>query len=99
MKPCEKISDSHHCPVLNISSPSGSVCRECPHYTGPTVKVGLGDRVESAINFVTLGQAKRVADKIARKRGKKDCGCDKRRDQLNTFGDSIVKKFTMPKDD
>ena len=50
---------------------------------------GLGDLVESAINLVTFGQGKRIAKAVARKRGKKGCGCGKRKAALNRLGRSV----------
>ncbi len=43
----------------------------------------LGDLVEKIISIITIGQGKRIAKYIAKKLGKEDCGCDKRRDSLN----------------
>jgi len=45
--------------------------------------IGLGDLVEKVINFVTLGYGKKIATAIAKFFGYKDCGCDKRKDDLN----------------
>tara|TARA_Y100000589_G_C27080761_1_gene599502 strand:- start:398 stop:778 length:381 start_codon:yes stop_codon:yes gene_type:complete len=46
----------------------------------------LGDKLELLISWVTLGQGKRIAKAIARKRGKADCGCQKRKEALNKIG-------------
>ncbi len=50
----------------------------------------LGDLVEKLIKFITLGQGKKVATKIATLRGKEDCGCNRRQQKLNEFGDKIT---------
>ncbi len=34
----------------------------------------LGDLTEKIIRFITLGQGKKVATKVAKLRGKEDCG-------------------------
>ena len=44
---------------------------------------GLGDLIEKIITIITFGQGKRIATYIAKLRGKKDCGCDKRQEYLN----------------
>lgn len=91
MKPCDQITDAGWCPVLRIAHPTGSVCRTCPHYTGPKPPPpGLGDRIEQAIDILSLGQGKRIAQKIARKRGKSDCGCNKRKQKLNELGKRLT---------
>lgn len=46
----------------------------------------LGDKLERLIFWATLGQGKRLAGAIARKRGKADCGCQKRKEALNKIG-------------
>lgn len=43
----------------------------------------LGNLLEKIISIITIGQGKRIAKYIAKKLGKKDCGCDERRDSLN----------------
>ena len=43
----------------------------------------LGDFVEKLINFITLGQGKKVATYITKLRGKEDCGCERRKNKLN----------------
>tara|TARA_R100000995_G_C3482100_1_gene124582 strand:+ start:2302 stop:2454 length:153 start_codon:yes stop_codon:yes gene_type:complete len=45
--------------------------------------MGLGTLLEKIINVVTLGYGKRIATWVARKFGKDDCGCDKRKDKAN----------------
>jgi len=45
--------------------------------------MGLGTLLEKIINVVTLGYGKRIATWVARKLGKDDCGCDKRKDKAN----------------
>ena len=59
---------------------------------------GLGDRIERGIDILTLGQGKKIAKKVAQARGKADCGCAKRREQLNKLGDSFKTKGTPPKE-
>ena len=49
----------------------------------------LGDLTEKIIRFITLGQGKKAATKIAELRGKEDCGCDRRQKKLNDIGDTI----------
>ena len=46
----------------------------------------LGDITEALISVVTLGQGKRIAKAIAKKRGKSDCGCQARKEALNRIG-------------
>ena len=48
--------------------------------------MGLGDLVEKAINVATLGQGKKLATAIAKKRGKAGCGCQARKEKLNRLG-------------
>ena len=45
--------------------------------------IGLGDIVEKIINIITLGYGKRIATWVAKLFGHKDCGCDKRKKDLN----------------
>lgn len=45
----------------------------------------LGDLTEKLISIVTLGQGKKIATYIANLRGKEDCGCNKRKEQLNNL--------------
>ena len=47
---------------------------------------GLGDVVAWIIVILTLGQGHRIAKTIAKLRGKKNCGCKKRREALNRVG-------------
>lgn len=56
----------------------------------------LGDLVEKIIKFVTLGQGKKVATKVATLRGKEDCGCNRRQQKLNEFGDKILNPYEKP---
>lgn len=55
----------------------------------PSRKWGLGDIVEKGISLATFGQGKRLADKLARKQGKKGCGCQKRKEALNNLGKKV----------
>tara|TARA_R110002020_G_scaffold17794_2_gene62158 strand:+ start:1528 stop:1734 length:207 start_codon:yes stop_codon:yes gene_type:complete len=55
----------------------------------PPRKWGLGDLVEKGISLATFGQGKRLADKLARKQGKKGCGCQKRKEALNNLGKKV----------
>ena len=89
-KPCDQITDAGWCPVLRVAHPA-EICKTCPHYAGDRGKPppGLGDLVEAAIDRVTFGAAKAIADKVARLAGKKDCGCKKRKDRLNRLGERI----------
>ena len=45
----------------------------------------LGDLTERIISIFTFGQGKRLALYIAKLRGKEDCGCNKRKEQLNSI--------------
>ncbi len=45
----------------------------------------LGDKLETIINIITLGQGKRIATWIANKLGYEDCGCDDRKKYLNNI--------------
>lgn len=45
----------------------------------------LGDLVELIIRKITFGYGKTIAKKIAALFGYKDCGCDKRQDELNKY--------------
>lgn len=49
----------------------------------------LGDFVEKSIAIVTLGYGKRFAEYVAHKMGYKTCGCETRKEWLNTL---FVKK-------
>tara|TARA_R110000824_G_scaffold13686_2_gene59238 strand:- start:597 stop:950 length:354 start_codon:yes stop_codon:yes gene_type:complete len=95
-KPCNYQTDAGWCPVLRIGHPTGEICRSCPHYTGKQLPVGnapgLGDRIERGIDILTLGQGKKIAKKVAQARGKADCGCAKRREQLNGLGKRLTGK-------
>lgn len=51
----------------------------------PRRRIGLGDALAWAISISTLGQGKRIAKTVARIRGKKTCGCEKRRKWLNRW--------------
>ena len=55
----------------------------------PRNRMGLGDLVEKGISLATFGQGKRLADKLARKQGKKGCGCQKRKEAFNNLGKKI----------
>ena len=45
----------------------------------------LGDFLEKLISVITLGQGKRIATYIAKLRGKEDCGCERRKEELNNL--------------
>jgi hypothetical protein len=47
--------------------------------------IGLGDIVERIIRIITFGQGKKVATRVAKMFGYKDCGCDSRQEKLNKF--------------
>jgi|TARA_B100000900_G_C20373715_1_gene631497 hypothetical protein len=47
--------------------------------------IGIGDLVKKVIDVITFGQGKRIATFVARLFGYKDCGCDKRQEQLNKY--------------
>lgn len=49
----------------------------------------LGDLVEKLIAIVTLGYGLRIAKYVAKKLGYNDCGCETRKEWLNTL---FVKK-------
>ena len=46
----------------------------------------IGNFVDALIYVLTLGFGKRLATFIAHKLGYKDCGCEKRRQWLNSLG-------------
>lgn len=52
----------------------------------PKPRKGLGDIVEKAIEIATFGQGEKIAKSLARKRGRKDCGCKRRKEALNRLG-------------
>lgn len=56
---------------------------------------GLGDLVEKVISIITLGQGKKFATYIAKLRGKKDCGCNRRQNKLNKILSFNIKPKTM----
>jgi len=56
----------------------------------------LGDLTSKIISFFTLGQGKKIATKVATLRGKEDCGCDRRQQKLNEFGDKIFNPSEKP---
>ena len=45
----------------------------------------LGNLLEKLISVITLGQGKRIATYIAKLRGKEDCGCERRKEELNNL--------------
>ena len=45
--------------------------------------IGLGDLTEKIINVITFGQGKKIATWVASLFGYKDCGCDKRKENMN----------------
>ena len=45
----------------------------------------LGDLLEKLISIITLGQGKKIATYIAKLRGKEDCGCERRKEELNNL--------------
>mgnify|MGYP003138699036 CR=1 FL=1 len=45
----------------------------------------LGTFLDKTINIVTVGQGKNLANAIAAYRGKKTCGCDKRKKKINKW--------------
>jgi hypothetical protein len=47
--------------------------------------IKLGNIVEGFIEVVTLGRGKDIATWVARKLGYKDCGCDRRKEYLNSL--------------
>ena len=47
--------------------------------------IGLGDLTEKIISIFTLGQGKKIANYVAKLRGKEDCGCNKRQSYLNSL--------------
>jgi hypothetical protein len=48
-------------------------------------KIKLGDLVEKFIAIITLGYGLRIAKYIAKKMGYNDCGCETRKQWLNTL--------------
>ena len=49
------------------------------------MKIKLGDIIEKIIAIVTLGYGKRIADYVAKKMGYETCGCESRKEWLNTL--------------
>ena len=49
------------------------------------IMIGLGDLIEKIIRIITLGYGKKIAKKIAKAFGYKDCGCDERQEKLNKY--------------
>ncbi len=47
--------------------------------------IKLGNIVEGLIEVVTLGRGKDIATWVAKKLGYADCGCDKRKEYLNSL--------------
>ena len=45
----------------------------------------LGDIVEKTIAIITLGYGKKIADYVAKKLGYSTCGCETRKEWLNTL--------------
>jgi len=45
----------------------------------------LGDKLETLISIITLGQGKKIATYIAKLLGKEDCGCERRKEKLNNL--------------
>ena len=45
----------------------------------------LGDFLEKLISVINLGQGKKIATYIAKLRGKEDCGCERRKEELNNL--------------
>ena len=48
-------------------------------------KIKLGDLIEKLIAIVTLGYGKRFANYVAKKMGYDTCGCETRKEWLNTL--------------
>jgi hypothetical protein len=47
--------------------------------------IKLGNIVEGLIEVVTFGRGKDIATWVAKKLGYADCGCDKRKEYLNSL--------------
>jgi len=45
----------------------------------------LGDKLEYIINIITFGKGKTIATWIANKLGYEDCGCENRKNFLNSI--------------
>ena len=45
----------------------------------------LGDKLEYIINIITFGKGKAIAQWIANKLGYEDCGCENRKNFLNSL--------------
>ena len=52
----------------------------------------LGTFLEKSINILTIGQGKNLANAISAYRGKKTCGCDKRKNKINKWHAGIKKE-------
>jgi hypothetical protein len=48
-------------------------------------KIKLGNLIEKLIAIVTLGYGKRFANYVAKKFGYESCGCETRKEWLNTL--------------
>ena len=58
----------------------------------------LGDKLEYIINIITFGKGKDIAQWIAHKLGFEDCGCDDRKNFLNSiFINGITRTRTKTK--
>jgi len=70
-------------------TPHPDPCGDC-EYRDPRIEGrGLGDWAELVVDVATAGQGKRVAKAVAKARGKKDCGCAKRKAKLNRMGKGV----------
>jgi hypothetical protein len=49
------------------------------------LKIKLGDLVEKFIAIITLGYGHSIAQYVAKKLGYKSCGCETRKEWLNTL--------------
>ena len=45
----------------------------------------LGNLLEKLISVITLGQGKKITNYISKLRGKEDCGCERRKEELNNL--------------
>jgi hypothetical protein len=82
---CRHWDDAHDlCVEFNAMMPRER-CVGCKQYE--TNARGLGDAMEQFINFATVGQAKRIAGKIA---GDGGCGCSRRRAAMNRLGNKLM---------
>tara|TARA_R110002096_G_scaffold162632_2_gene329739 strand:+ start:3364 stop:3657 length:294 start_codon:yes stop_codon:yes gene_type:complete len=74
------------CVANRVEHPTQQTCGVCKYRDPRRDRRGLGDWLEWLIDKVTGGRAKPAAEAIAKKTGKTECGCAKRKAALNRIG-------------